>query len=122
MSFHAKQQSQRQNRVQLAPLGLESRLLRGPAPLLCGLGWRTPMVSPCRIRLRGDLAGLGEGPSPLPGMGSRGISKLGGPIPFTRPSFRDAQCHSFHGSLFPGTGGSVSQLSMDMAFMSCSTL
>lgn len=120
MSFHAKQQSQRRNRVQLAPLGLKSRLLRGPAPLLCALGWTTPMVSPCRIRLACEETWLAWLPSPQDGVS--GDSKLWGPIPFTCPSFRDAQCHSVHGSLCPGLGGSVSQLSMDIAFMSCSTL
>lgn len=47
MSFHAKQQSQRQNCAQLVPLGLKEHLLHG-LRLPCSPGWMSPRISPCR--------------------------------------------------------------------------
>lgn len=48
MSFHAKQQSQRQLPARALPLSLKSPLFHGPASLSGPWGWMAPMVSPCR--------------------------------------------------------------------------
>lgn len=50
MSFHAKQQSQRQNCPQFVPLGLENHLLCAPCLSVVRCGWTMPAVSPCRSR------------------------------------------------------------------------
>lgn len=59
MSFHAKQQSQRQNRAQPVPLSLKIRHLRGPAPLLMAPGM-------------GDAHGLSLQEPPVRKLGRRG--------------------------------------------------
>lgn len=48
MSFHAKQQSQRQHHAQALPLSLKS-LFSTALLLSCRpWGWMAPLVSPCR--------------------------------------------------------------------------
>lgn len=78
MSFHAKQQSQRQNHPQVVPLGLKSHHLCVPAPLWFslwrdgahGLSLREPAVT--------KRGWCGErGPPLSPGRGLRGQQVLG---------------------------------------------
>lgn len=86
MSFHAKQQSQRQNHAQLVPLSLKNRLLWAPRPACALLGWRAPAVSPCRTGCDETWLAWGEGPSPVPGDGVSGTASSGAD-PLQGPSF-----------------------------------
>lgn len=82
MSFHAKQQSQRQNCPQFVPLGLKNRLPCAPASCGSHCGWTMPASSPCGSRqVPGPWLASGEGPSPLPRMGSQGTASSGGADP-----------------------------------------
>lgn len=77
MSFHAKQQSQRQHRAQALPLSLKNHLLHGPASLLSSLG----MDGACGLPLQElpvmRLGWRGErGPPFSPGWGLRGQQAL----------------------------------------------
>lgn len=72
MSFHAKQQSQRQHRAQALPLSLKNHLLHGPVSLSSlgmdgahGLSLQEPPVT--RLGWRGE-----RGPPLSPGWGLRG--------------------------------------------------
>lgn len=73
MSFHAKQQSQRQHHAQALPLSLKSHLFHGPASLLLSLGMdgahgvSLPELPVMRLGWRRE-----RGPSLAPGWGLRG--------------------------------------------------
>lgn len=77
MSFHAKQQSQRQHHAQALPLSLKSHLFHGPASLLLSLG----MDGAHGLSLQElPVMRLGwhqeRGPSLAPGWGLRGQQVL----------------------------------------------
>lgn len=125
MSFHAKQQSQRRGAV--FPARASPGLEEPPSPCqpwqrLPGTrcewvnGWR--LLS---VRTGSAWLAWGEGPSPLPRRGSQGQQALG-PDPFCS-SFLLRRPVSQRGQVpLPWNGSSCPQLSMDMAWMSCSTL
>lgn len=79
MSFHAKQQSQRQEpSTQLVPLSLKNHLFCAPCSSLGRTGGgRHPRVSLQEAAVTETWLAWGEGPSPLPGWGPRGQQALG---------------------------------------------
>lgn len=81
MSFHAKQQSQRQNCPQLMPLGLKNHLLPAPGSLVFSLFSLWMDDAHCLSRLELAMTKLGlhreRGPPLSPGWGLRGQQALG---------------------------------------------
>lgn len=78
MSFHAKQQSQRQNCPQLVPLGLKNHLLPAPGSLVFSL-WMDDAHCLSRLELAMMKLRLHRerGPPLSPGWGLRGQQALG---------------------------------------------
>lgn len=77
MSFHAKQQSQRQHHAQALPLSLKSLFSRPCFSLVVpGDGWR-PWSLPAGTSCDATWPASGEGLFPCPGMGSQRTANSG---------------------------------------------